>query len=178
MMKQWYYVAFMVATLAFAGCSSKGGEKSADATAGDKGAFTAPPVLQDDGTRTSGMDDPSVDGTRLGGMPATRVIHFDYDKYDIRAGDRDVLQQHAQYMKGSNAKMRLEGHADERGSLEYNYALGEKRANSAKNTLKLFGVSDDQVNVLSYGETMPVNPGHNESAWQQNRRVELAYPQN
>jgi len=173
-MKQWYLV-LMVVTLAFAGCSSKGGEKNADA-AGDKGAFTAPPVLQDDRARADGMDDASVSGKY--GMPATKVIHFDYDKYDIRAGDREVLQQHAQYAKGNGAKIRLEGHADERGSLEYNYALGEKRANSAKNTLKLFGVSDDQVNVLSYGETMPSNPGHNESAWQQNRRVELAYPQN
>lgn len=175
-MKQWYYAALMVVTLAFVGCSSKGGEKSADAMGdGDKGAFTAPPVLQDDRTQLGGIDDQSVNGTRLGGIPATRIIHFDYDKYDIRASERDVLQQHAQYLKGG-AKVRLEGHADERGSLEYNYALGEKRANSAKNTLKLFGVSDDQVNILSYGETMPMNPGHNESAWQQNRRVELAYP--
>ncbi|MEZ5671504.1 MAG: OmpA family protein [Thiotrichaceae bacterium] len=111
------------------------------------------PVLQDDRTQLGGIDDQSVNGTRLGGIPATRIIHFDYDKYDIRASERDVLQQHAQYLKGG-AKVRLEGHADERGSLEYNYALGEKRANSAKNTLKLFGVSDDQVTTLSYGETM------------------------
>lgn len=173
-MKQWYLVVMLV-TFAFAGCSSKGGEKNADA-AGDKGAFTAPPVLQDDRTRT-GLDDTSADGKRYG-MPATRVIHFDYDKYDIRAADREVLQQHAQYVKSNSAKLRLEGHADERGSLEYNYALGEKRANAAKNTLKLFGVNEDQVTVLSYGETMPVNPGHDEAAWQQNRRVELAYPQN
>jgi peptidoglycan-associated lipoprotein len=172
-MKQWYLMLMLV-TFAVTGCSSKGGEKNADA-AGDKGTFTAPPVLQGDRVG-NGVDDASANGKF--GMPATKVIHFDYDKYDIRAGDREVLQQHAQYMKGNGAKMRLEGHADERGSLEYNYALGEKRANSAKNTLKLFGVGDDQVSVLSYGETMPVNPGHNESAWQQNRRVELAYPQN
>jgi peptidoglycan-associated lipoprotein len=107
-----------------------------------------------------------------------RVYYFDYDS-DLVRGEYDrALQAHADYIKQSNARLtiRLEGHADERGSREYNIALGERRGNAIKKALQLKGVSGDQLAVLSYGEERPADAGHDEGAWSKNRRVELVYP--
>lgn len=101
------------------------------------------------------------------------VVYFDFDKYDLTPEARAILLAHAEKLKGSSASVRLEGHADERGSREYNMALGEKRAKAARDFLVLQGVKAASLEVVSYGEERPVATGHDETSYSQNRRVEI-----
>jgi peptidoglycan-associated lipoprotein len=99
-------------------------------------------------------------------------IFFDFDKYDIRPGDAAILNENAALLKKyPNVKIQIEGHCDERGTSEYNLALGERRANSTKNYLVTLGVSAERISTISYGEEKPMDPGHNEEAWAKNRRA-------
>jgi peptidoglycan-associated lipoprotein len=99
-------------------------------------------------------------------------IHFDFDKYDIRPGDAEILKGNATLLtKYPKAKIQIEGHCDERGTVEYNLALGERRANSAKKYLISLGIAADRISAISYGEERPLDPGHNEEAWAKNRRA-------
>ena len=99
-------------------------------------------------------------------------IHFDFDKYDIRPGDASILNENAALLKKyPNVKIQIEGHCDERGTVEYNLALGERRANSAKNYLVSLGISPARISTISYGKEKPLDPGHNEEAWAKNRRA-------
>jgi len=99
-------------------------------------------------------------------------IHFDFDKYDIRPGDTEILKENGTLLKKySNVKIQIEGHCDERGTVEYNLALGERRANSTKKYLTSLGISPDRISTISYGEERPLDPGHNEEAWAKNRRA-------
>jgi peptidoglycan-associated lipoprotein len=98
-------------------------------------------------------------------------IHFDFDKYDIRPRDAEILKENAALlMKYPKAKIQVEGHCDERGTDEYNLALGERRANAAKKYLISLGIPTDQISSISYGEEKPLDTGHNEDAWAKNRR--------
>ncbi len=107
---------------------------------------------------------------------AQRRLLFDYDSAAIRDEYRTLLEMHAQYLKNEKtAKMLLQGHADERGSREYNLALGQRRAESVYQALNLLGVPSSQMEAVSLGEEKPVAEGHDESAWAQNRRTELLY---
>lgn len=104
------------------------------------------------------------------------VIYFDFDQSTIRAEFVDVINAHGRYLaRNSDKRVRLEGHADERGSREYNIGLGERRAQSVRRMLKLQGVSDAQMATVSYGEERPAVEGHNEEAWARNRRVVIVY---
>jgi peptidoglycan-associated lipoprotein len=104
-----------------------------------------------------------------------KVVYFELDKYELTPESRAVLLAHAEKLKGAAVSVRLEGHADERGSREYNIALGEKRANAARDFLVLQGVKAASLETVSYGEERPVATGHDESSWSQNRRVEIKY---
>lgn len=105
-----------------------------------------------------------------------RVIHFDYDSSAIRDEYRSLLEAHAEFLKSNPAsKVILQGHADERGSREYNLALGQRRAESVFKAMSLLGVTEAQIEPVSMGEEKPVAEGHDESAWQQNRRTEILY---
>ncbi len=107
---------------------------------------------------------------------AQRRILFDYDSSAIRDEYRSLLESHAQYLKKEKAaKTILQGHADERGSREYNLALGQRRAESVYKALNLLGVPDAQMEAVSLGEEKPVSEGHDEEAWRQNRRTESLY---
>ena len=99
-------------------------------------------------------------------------IHFDFDKYDIRPGDTEILKENGALLKKyPKVKIQIEGHCDERGTVEYNLALGERRANSTKKYLTSLGVSPDRISTISYGKERPLDPGHNEEAWAKNRRA-------
>jgi len=101
-------------------------------------------------------------------------IHFDFDKYDIRPTDAGILKENAALLvKFPNVKIQIEGHCDERGTVEYNLALGERRANSAKRYLISLGIPEKRISTISYGKERPSDPGHNEEAWAKNRRAEL-----
>lgn len=105
----------------------------------------------------------------------TNVVYFEFDKYDLTAESRAVLLAHADKLKGASVAVRLEGHADERGSREYNMALGEKRANAVRDFLVTQGVNGSSLEVISFGEEQPAVVGSDESSWAQNRRVEVKY---
>jgi len=99
-------------------------------------------------------------------------IHFDFDKYDIRPSDAAILKENAELLKKYHkVKIQIEGHCDERGTNEYNLALGERRANSTRNYLLSLGISSERIFAISYGEERPLDPGHNEDAWTKNRRA-------
>ncbi|MEM7292773.1 MAG: peptidoglycan-associated lipoprotein Pal [Pseudomonadota bacterium] len=105
-----------------------------------------------------------------------KVIYFDYDASSILDEYQQVITNHAQYLSDyGDVKVRLEGHADERGTREYNIALGERRAEAVRRLLLLQGVSVNQVSIISYGEELPAALAHDEEAWSLNRRVELVY---
>ena len=107
---------------------------------------------------------------------AKRVVHFDYDSSDLSNEDYQTLQAHAQFLIANAAsKVALTGHTDERGTREYNMALGERRAKAVESYLITNGVKSTQLEAVSYGKEMPVNAGHDESAWRENRRVEINY---
>ncbi|RYY02446.1 MAG: peptidoglycan-associated lipoprotein Pal [Gammaproteobacteria bacterium] len=106
-------------------------------------------------------------------VQVANVVYFDFDKYDLTPEARAILLAHAEKLKGSSTSVRLEGHADERGSREYNIALGEKRAKAARDFLVLQGVKAASLEVVSYGEERPVATGHDEASYSQNRRVEI-----
>lgn len=107
---------------------------------------------------------------------AKRVVHFDYDSSDLSSKDYQTLQAHAQFLiANANSRVALTGHTDERGTREYNMALGERRAKAVQSYLITNGVNPQQLEAVSYGKEMPINPGHNEAAWKENRRVEINY---
>jgi peptidoglycan-associated lipoprotein len=122
----------------------------------------------DPGRRTqSRVENPQSD---ISGGPL-RDIQFDYDSFDLSAEARGILQTNADWLKGNpQAKVEIEGHCDERGTAEYNLALGAKRAKAARDYLVTLGVSASQISTISYGEELPVCKESTESCWQQNRR--------
>ncbi len=105
-----------------------------------------------------------------------KVVNFEFDRSEVRSEFYDVIKLNADYMAlNSAANITIEGHCDERGTREYNLALGERRANAVKNALIAEGVSPSRINVISYGEERPVDAAHNETAWAKNRRAEFNY---
>lgn len=106
----------------------------------------------------------------------TTVIHFDFDSAEVRADYTDIVARHALVLANdSSIRVRLEGHADERGSREYNIGLGERRSQSVRRMLMIQGASASQISTVSFGEERPVALGSDEDSWGQNRRVEIQY---
>jgi peptidoglycan-associated lipoprotein len=133
-------------------------------------------------TNTGAADDANavVDETAATGVPAelqnARVIYFDFDRADIRSDSQATVAAHARYLAANPAvRARLEGHADERGSREYNIGLGERRGQAVRRALLLQGVAEVQLSTVSYGEERPAEAGSTEQAYGLNRRVEIIY---
>ncbi len=113
------------------------------------------------------------------GALANRIIYFEFDSAKLSSESIQILETHGNFIAGNGeVSVRLEGHADERGSREYNIALGDRRAQSVRRVLLFQGASVDQLETVSYGEEQPVMSGHTEEAWSKNRRVELIYTVN
>jgi peptidoglycan-associated lipoprotein len=110
------------------------------------------------------------------GMLAQRSIYFEYDSFSVKDEYKPVLQAHAKFLvENAGAKAYLQGHTDERGSREYNLALGQKRADAVRRIMTVLGVKDNQIESVSYGEEKPKTPGNDENAWAQNRRADIVY---
>ncbi len=128
-------------------------------------------------TTDSGGGLPDVDQGALQWKPATDLekIYFDYDSYALRPDALKSLGVNAEKMKAdpANTMFQVEGHCDERGTQEYNMALGEKRALAVREHLIKLGIAGDRIVTISYGKERPVAGGHNEAAWKQNRRAEF-----
>jgi peptidoglycan-associated lipoprotein len=159
---------FLASLVLLAGCPSKPKEKPPEA-----------PVPT--GDSTAGVDDPNAtmgdtDAGPSGELLSKRIVYFDLDRADIRADSQTVVDAHAAYLaKHPTQKVRLEGHADERGSREYNIGLGERRGQSVRRALALQGVAEGQLSTVSYGEERPAAAGSDEQAYALNRRVEIVY---
>lgn len=105
-----------------------------------------------------------------------RSFFFDLDKYEVRAEDNNLITAHARFLNNNKQfKILIQGNTDERGSREYNLALGQKRADAVKRALLVMGVREDQVESVSLGEEKPRKEGHNEAAWAENRRADILY---
>ena len=137
----------------------------------------------DGGDGTSIIDGAPMDAIEMleqtEGALANRTIYFEFDSAKLSSESIQILETHGNFIAGNGeVSVRLEGHADERGSREYNIALGDRRAQSVRRVLLFQGASVDQVETVSYGEEQPLMSGHTEEAWSKNRRVELIYTVN
>jgi len=165
--------AALLATLLLVGCSSTP-DKDGAAIGIDSG------MAVDGDSRTAGIDDASsLDEARLyAGKPSVQdsIIYFDFDSYAVRSEFRELLRAHARFLNENHQRrVTIEGHTDERGSREYNIALGERRANAVRDILLINGVSPNQITVVSYGKERPAVEGTGEAVWSKNRRAELIY---
>lgn len=122
------------------------------------------------------MSDGSTQMAMAGERPNKLRVHFDFDSSTIDSGSRALVEAHAAYLSANpDVLVSLEGHADERGTREYNLALGERRGQAVERMLRLLGIDGQRLTAVSYGEENPVATGHDESAWRLNRRVEFLY---
>lgn len=169
----------LLSSLALSGCAPRASAKPE----------TSPPTPQGAGkearreeARTAARESPtasrSLEAVRRGETPETpassplKEVYFDFDRYDIRPDARETLKANAQWLKTNpSAWVEVEGHCDERGTNEYNLALGAKRAQAAKDYLVSVGVSAGRLSTISYGEEVPVCKEQNEDCWQKNRRA-------
>jgi len=181
-MRKLITAAFLIAFIA--GCSSTPTtqepapveDRTAAGTTGQPpgGASTSP-------TSPSGVSGaPSASGAAILRDPKSilskRTIQFDFDSFVVRDEYRPLVDAHAKYLQANRtARLTLQGHADERGSREYNIALGQKRADAVKNLMLLLGATEVQIETVSFGKEKPKAEGHDESAWAVNRRVEIIY---
>lgn len=168
MLKIALVVLFVVGGLV--GCASTPPVPSAD----DQAKVAQSDMSQQD---AKGVDDKSMQGEAIpshDAMAGMQRIHFDFDQFTLSAEARSILGANAKYLNSmSNVKVVVEGHCDERGSDEYNLALGESRALAAKNYLIAMGVNANRLSVISYGEEKPLVNKSDEEAWAQNRRAEF-----
>lgn len=105
-----------------------------------------------------------------------RSVYYDFDKYDVKAEYKPMVEAHAKYLAGNKgAKVAVQGNCDERGSREYNIALGNHRADSVRKMMNVMGASDSQIEVVSFGEEKPRATCHDESCWKENRRSDIVY---
>ncbi len=170
-------VLLLIFSVAFlAACEGTTGTTKDDSTVTSSGSDSSSSGSASTSATSSGsawaghpLDDPDS-------LLAKRTVYFDYDESVILDQDRAILEAHAQYLsQNPGAAVTLEGHTDERGTREYNLALGERRAVSVRQYMSLLGGSGQQLRTVSYGEEQPAAMGHNEEAWAQNRRVEIIY---
>ncbi len=174
MNKLFYWAAAALFVVTIAGCSATapvdGGAASAGAPAqrtGDQAEGRG--MVRDDGAQGKPLDE--------GSLLSRTTIYFGYDSSEIAPEFRDVLRAHGNYLAAHpEVRITIEGHTDERGSREYNLALGERRAYAVRQLLMLQGAAPNQLEVISFGEERPAAYGHDEAAWRLNRRAQLRYP--
>jgi peptidoglycan-associated lipoprotein len=166
-----------------AGCQST---PTSQAPVEDKSG-TAGAVAPGSGASTSGSSQGGVSGTqsRTGAanplrdpnnILSKRSIYFEFDSFTVADQYKPIVEAHARYLAANrNARVTLQGHADERGSREYNIALGQKRADAVKRMMTVMGIQETMVETVSFGKEKPRNMGHDEAAWAENRRVDIIY---
>jgi peptidoglycan-associated lipoprotein len=171
-------IAAIVVAAALSGCTST----PTTAPVEDKSAAAAPGTS---GASTSGASTSGVSGSPTGAtnplkdpknILSKRSIYFEFDSFVVVEQFKPMVEAHAKYLAANrSAKVTLQGHTDERGSREYNIALGQKRADAVKRMLTLMGVQEVQVESVSFGKEKPRREGHDEASWAENRRVDIVY---
>jgi len=184
-------VATLVA-LFLAGCSTQPSQPTApiDDRSTTPGAATGAPGASTTGAGTGGVTGSAVPGAGTGAGTGTgaaalrdpsnilskRNVFFDFDSFVVKDEYKPLVEAHARYLAGNRqARATIQGHTDERGSREYNIALGQRRADAIKRMMTLLGAQDVQVETVSFGKEKPRNPGHDEAAWAQNRRGDIVH---
>jgi peptidoglycan-associated lipoprotein len=176
---------FIAAAAVLAGCAGTSEEQS-PAGVEDRKPGARPPTI---GAETQPIKQPPVASVDLTGKPrpgsmltdpnsplSKRSVYFEFDRYDVRDEYRPLIEAHARYLRdNAQAKMLIQGNTDERGSREYNLALGQRRSEAIKRMLMLLGAQENQVEAVSLGEEKPKAPGTDEAAWSQNRRGDILY---
>lgn len=169
MLKRTIYSLAIVALIA--GCSS--GTKLNETPVTDAGAG------QGSGGAASGVAPVTIDPNAQnaqGPVGVARIIYFDFDSYTVKPEFQTIIDGHARFLKANpNRRVSIEGHTDERGGREYNLALGQKRSEAVRRALVLVGVSDAQIEAVSFGKEKPAALGSGEESWAQNRRAEITY---
>jgi peptidoglycan-associated lipoprotein len=165
----------IAAAAALAGCATQGEDNAAKANAQNASSSAAAPAPAPAPAPQSSF----ALGSQSGGLktaPMTRSIYYEYDKAEITAEGKKVIEANAEYLRSHpGVKVVVEGNADERGSAEYNVALGQRRADSVSKIMSILGIPSDRVETVSFGKEKPKVRGHDESAWSQNRRSDIVY---
>ena len=168
-------VGVFLFALVVAGCSSTGtpNEEPPEAAPVEETAPVSEPIREEVNRDFAEDGVTPLDGN---GRPISRTFYFDYDKSVLRPADLAALEIHAQILRrNTDRSIVVEGHCDERGTREYNLALGENRGSAIESFLISAGVSSRQIETVSYGEEQPEDPGHDESSWARNRRAVVSY---
>ena len=165
-------IAMAIAALALAACSSTKLAETADVTGKAVAAPATPAAAQ---SAVAPVVADHLNPNSL--ISKERSVFFDFDQFVIKANDGPLIERQGKYLASKQSlAIRVEGNADERGGREYNLALGQKRADAVVRALKVYGVGEKQLEAVSFGSEKPAMQGHDEAAWAQNRRVDLAYP--
>ena len=168
-------VVLLVACLGLTACAHKKPIETPPPPASEVGAGSEASGAGANGAAAGQNGDDETAGPQAG-LLAKRVIYFDFDSSEIKGEGTDIVGAHAKYLASNpSARVRLEGHTDDRGSREYNIGLGERRAQSVRRALLLQGATEAQLSTVSYGAERPAVAGHDEAAWSKNRRVEIVY---
>jgi peptidoglycan-associated lipoprotein len=181
------HICTILLAAALAACATTDTTTQPPAAVEDRAAGAAKPGA---GPGASGVQEKPVAGVDLTGRPtgadplkdpasplSARSIYYDFDKYDIKDDYKPVVEAHARYLREhAGTKMLIQGNTDERGSREYNIALGQRRSEGVKKMLLLLGAREEQVEAVSLGEEKPKEAGHTEDAWARNRRSDMLYP--
>jgi peptidoglycan-associated lipoprotein len=169
-------LSIAVATL-LAACASQEAKK--DVPVADRTAPPAQPQQPTGKPTTTPAQQPVITANPLTdpkNILSQRSVYFDFDSNVVKDEYRALVQAHAKYMVDKkDAKVRIEGNCDERGSREYNLALGQRRAEAVKKVMTVLGVQDGRIETVSFGEEKPADPGHDEAAWAKNRRGDIRY---
>jgi peptidoglycan-associated lipoprotein len=161
-----------------AGCQQNPpAEKSA--TVEERNVNTGQTTQSSSGTTSSGATGTAMTGNPLRdprSILSKRNVYFDFDSYTVKDDFKPLIDAHGKYLQGNrSAKMTIQGNCDERGSREYNIALGQRRADAVKRMMLLDGATDQQIETVSFGKEKPRNQGHDEGAWAENRRDDIVY---
>jgi peptidoglycan-associated lipoprotein len=180
-MRKWIIVAFLLTLVA--GCKTAE-EKPAPVEEGAPASSATAPAP---GATTSGAPSGAIAGAPGGpysraalrdpnNILSKRSIYFDFDEYAIKDQFRPIIEAHAKYLQvNRDARVTLQGHTDERGTREYNIALGQRRADAVKKMMVLLGAQEIQIETVSFGKEKPRREGHDETAWAENRRVDIVH---
>ena len=172
-------LALYLAVAAVAAACSSNEPKQEPTTVTDRTTATPPPTGGSTNTITRQTPPMAVISNELTDPKSAlskRSVYFDYDSNAVKDEYKGLVQAHSRYLaEKRDSRIRIEGNCDERGSREYNLALGQRRAESVKKVMTVLGVPDTRIETVSYGEEKPVAPGHDESAWSQNRRADIKY---
>jgi len=160
-----------------AACGSQ--EVKKDVPVADRTTGTQQPAQTGSTSTTTPAQQPAIAANPLkdpANILSKRSVYFDFDSNVVKDEFRPLVQAHSKYMVDrKDSKIRIEGNCDERGSREYNLALGQRRAEAVKKTMTVLGVAESRIETVSFGEEKPANAGHDEAAWAQNRRADIKY---